>query len=166
MTTSRSTSCCGESRHHHITSSSQLTQSTKLKLNPPKKILAPPGTSAGEAIGGFIKTNGMAGFVQKGMLAELTRGTFSRLVKFWVQPIAHEKVFGKKQKDGNPLTKALAGVLATVPEVLVISPLENIKLAEQLDKEKRFTGRGRSTDEDFLSDESRERVSSASSDGL
>lgn len=45
-----------------------------------------------------------------------------------------------KQKDGNPFTKGLSGVLATIPEVLVISPLENIKLAEQLDKEKKFNG--------------------------
>lgn len=98
------------------------------------------GVGAGEAISGFLKTHGVAGFAKQGMVAELTRGTFSRLVKFWVQPIAHENVFGMKQKDGNPLTKGLAGMLATVPEVVIISPIENIKLAEQLDKEKKFNG--------------------------
>lgn len=105
-------------------------------------VMSSPGTSAGAAISGFLKTHGVAGFAKQGMAAELTRGTFSRLVKFWVQPIAHESVFGYPQKNGNPITKGLAGVLATVPEVLIISPLENIKLAEQLDKDKRFNGMG------------------------
>jgi len=105
-------------------------------------VMSSPGLSAGEAISGFIKTHGIAGFAKQGMAAELSRGTFSRLVKFWVQPIAHEAAFGRKQKDGNPITKGIAGMLATIPEVIVISPLENIKLAEQLDKEKRFNGMG------------------------
>mmetsp|Transcript_6335 Transcript_6335/g.15688 ORF Transcript_6335/g.15688 Transcript_6335/m.15688 type:complete len:300 (-) Transcript_6335:1139-2038(-) len=105
-------------------------------------VMSNPGVGAGEAISGFLKTHGVAGFAKQGMVAELTRGTFSRLVKFWVQPIAHENVFGMKQKDGNPLTKGLAGMLATVPEVVIISPIENIKLAEQLDKEKKFNGMG------------------------
>ncbi|CAD7939752.1 unnamed protein product [Amoebophrya sp. A25] len=105
-------------------------------------VMANPGVGAGAAISGFLNTHGVAGFAKQGMLAELSRGTFSRLVKFWMQPIAHEAAFGMKQKDGTPITKGLAGMLATVPEVLTISPLENIKLAEQLDKDKRFNGMG------------------------
>jgi len=61
-------------------------------------------------------------------------------VKFFFQPIAHRNVFGKKEADGNPLTKGLAGAIATIPEVAAISPLENIKLAAQLDKEGKFNG--------------------------
>jgi len=41
---------------------------------------------------------------------------------------------------GNPGTKGAAGAAATIPEVIIISPLENLKLAEQLDKDKRFNG--------------------------
>merc|ERR1712190_409914 len=41
---------------------------------------------------------------------------------------------------GTPVSKGLAGAAATVPEVFAISPLENIKLAAQLDKEGKFKG--------------------------
>merc|ERR1719281_122682 len=57
-----------------------------------------------------------------------------------MQPIAHQAAFGKDQSKGTPISKGLAGALATVPEVIAISPLENIKLAAQLDKEGRFKG--------------------------
>ena len=40
----------------------------------------------------------------------------------------------------SPSPTGTAGVLATIPEVMAISPFENIKLAEQLDKEKKFSG--------------------------
>lgn len=66
----------------------------------------------------------------------------SRVIKFWLQPITHQKAFGKKQSEGTSLTKGLAGAIATVPEVLAISPFENVKLAQQLDKDKRFKGTG------------------------
>merc|ERR1711870_110065 len=42
--------------------------------------------------------------------------------------------------QGTPVSKGLAGAIGTVPEVLAISPLENIKLAAQLDKEGKFKG--------------------------
>merc|ERR1712056_135687 len=41
---------------------------------------------------------------------------------------------------GTPVSKGLAGAIGTVPEVIAISPLENIKLAAQLDKEGKFKG--------------------------
>jgi len=102
--------------------------------------MANPGTGAGAALSGFIQTHGMAGFVKQGLVAEVTRASFSRMVKFWVQPIAHRNLFGKPESQGSPISKGLAGAVATIPEVFIISPLENMKLAEQLDKEKRFSG--------------------------
>lgn len=99
-----------------------------------------PGLGPGAALSGFIQTHGYAGFVKQGLVAEVTRASFSRLIKFWLQPIAHKSLFGGPESTGNPLTKGVAGAVATIPEVITISPLENFKLAEQLDKEKRFNG--------------------------
>lgn len=105
-------------------------------------VMANPGMGAGAAVGGFVRDHGVMGFVKQGLGAELLNRTFSRIIKFWCQPIAHEMAFGKKQKDGNAFTKGAAGVLATLPEVACIAPFENIKLAEQLDKDKKFNGMG------------------------
>merc|ERR550532_2978710 len=57
-----------------------------------------------------------------------------------MQPIVHEAIYKKPETKGSPVSKGTAGALATVPEVFAISPLENIKLAAQLDKEGRFAG--------------------------
>merc|ERR1712217_704290 len=78
--------------------------------------------------------------VKQGLVAEVTRASFSRMIKFWLQPVAHTTFFGRPESKGNPITKGVSGALATIPEVITISPLENFKLAEQLDKEKRFNG--------------------------
>lgn len=102
--------------------------------------MANPGTGPVTAVKGFVGTHGLKGFVQQGLAAEVTRASFSRMIKFWAQPIVHKKLFGKPETKGSPITKGLAGALATIPEVIVISPLENLKLAEQLDTEKRFKG--------------------------
>lgn len=102
--------------------------------------MANPGTGAGAALSGFVQTHGMAGFVKQGLAAEVTRASFSRAIKFFLQPIAHKNFFGRPESQGNPVTKGVSGALATIPEVITISPLENFKLAEQLDKEKRFNG--------------------------
>jgi solute carrier family 25 2-oxodicarboxylate transporter 21 len=102
--------------------------------------MANPGTGAGAALSGFVQTHGMAGFVKQGLAAEVTRASFSRGIKFFLQPVAHRTFFGRPEAKGNPLTKGLSGAIATIPEVITISPLENFKLAEQLDKEKRFNG--------------------------
>eukprot|EP00388_Colpodella_angusta_P004936 GDKJ01015683.1.p1 GENE.GDKJ01015683.1~~GDKJ01015683.1.p1 ORF type:complete len:302 (-),score=53.71 GDKJ01015683.1:311-1216(-) len=100
--------------------------------------MANPGTGAVSALKGFLKVHGLKGFLNQGLGAEITRATFSRSVKFWMQPIAHQLIFEKNEKLGSPLTKGIAGALATIPEVIVISPFENIKLAQQLDREGRF----------------------------
>jgi len=99
-----------------------------------------PGTGAGAALKGFVEAHGMMGFVKQGLVAEVTRATLSRAIKFFIFPISHRKIYGREVAKGNPFTKGTAGAAATFPEVLAISPLENIKLAAQLDKEGRFKG--------------------------
>lgn len=99
-----------------------------------------PGTGAGAALKGFLEVHGVMGFVKQGLVAEVCRASTSRAIKFFFQPICHQNFFGKPESKGSPVTKGLAGALATFPEVLAISPLENIKLAAQLDKDKRFNG--------------------------
>jgi len=98
-----------------------------------------PGLGAKDALSGFLKTHGVIGFVKQGMAVEVFRSSLARGIKFWVQPIANKKLLSMGFAD-NYGTKGLSGVLATFPEVAVISSMENIKLAQQLDKDKRFSG--------------------------
>jgi len=98
-----------------------------------------PGLGAKDALSGFLKTHGVIGFVKQGMAVEVFRSSLARGIKFWVQPIANKQLLNMGFAD-NYGTKGLSGVLATFPEVFVISSMENIKLAQQLDKDKRFTG--------------------------
>jgi solute carrier family 25 2-oxodicarboxylate transporter 21 len=93
-----------------------------------------------ELVSGFYKAHGIKGFLKQGLGPEMIRATFSRSIKFWLQPITHSALFGKKQSEGSPWSKGVAGALATIPEVLAISPFENAKLAQQLDRDKRFKG--------------------------
>jgi solute carrier family 25 2-oxodicarboxylate transporter 21 len=99
-----------------------------------------PGTGAGEALSGFLKAHGVMGFVKQGLVAEVTRASISRAIKFFMQPIVHKGMYGVPETKGTPISKGLAGAIGTFPEVLAISPLENIKLAAQLDKEGKFAG--------------------------
>jgi solute carrier family 25 2-oxodicarboxylate transporter 21 len=102
--------------------------------------MANPGTGAGEALSGFLATHGPMGFVRQGLVAEVTRASISRTLKFFFQPVAHSAMYGVPETKGTPVSKGVAGAVATIPEVIAISPLENIKLAAQLDKEGKFKG--------------------------
>jgi solute carrier family 25 2-oxodicarboxylate transporter 21 len=99
-----------------------------------------PGTGAGTALKGFVEAHGVMGFVKQGLVAEVTRASMSRAIKFFMQPIVHKSLYGKPETQGTAISKGLAGAIGTVPEVIAISPLENIKLAAQLDKEGKFKG--------------------------
>merc|ERR1712151_873631 len=92
------------------------------------------------ALKGFLEAHGVMGFVKQGLVAEVTWASISRAIKFFMQPIVHKNLYGKPETQGTAVSKGLAGALGTVPEVIAISPLENIKLAAQLDKEGRFKG--------------------------
>lgn len=99
-----------------------------------------PGTGAGAALKGFLEAHGVMGFVKQGLVAEVTRASISRAIKFFMQPIVHKAIYGKPETQGTAVSKGLAGAIGTVPEVIAISPLENIKLAAQLDKDGKFKG--------------------------
>lgn len=101
--------------------------------------MSTPGLGAGDALSGFLKTHGVMGFVKQGMAVEVVRSSLARGIKFWVQPIANQKLLSMGFKD-NYGTKGLSGVIATFPEVWAIAGMENIKLAQQLDKDKKFNG--------------------------
>jgi len=102
--------------------------------------MANPGMGASEGLRNFLQAHGVQGFLKKGLAAEISRASTSRMLKFWLQPIAHNTFFGVDQGKGTPVTKGVAGALATIPEAFVITPLENLKIAEQLDKDKKFNG--------------------------
>jgi solute carrier family 25 2-oxodicarboxylate transporter 21 len=104
--------------------------------------MANPGMSAGTAFKTFVDAHGLTGFITQGLGAELMRGGSARTIKFWMWPVMHEGVYGKKLAKGDPVSKGIAGALATFPEVIFISPLENMKLCAQLDKEGKFKGTG------------------------
>ena len=95
-------------------------------------------SSVGTLVRNFYQNHGAIGFIKQGLGPEMARAIFSRVIKFWLQPLTHKLIFKKSEKEGNPFTKGLAGALSTIPEVLTISPFENLKLAQQLDKEKKF----------------------------
>merc|ERR1712087_404250 len=99
-----------------------------------------PGTGAGAALKGVVEAHGLMGFVRQGLVAEVTRASVSRAIKFFMQPIVHKAIYNKPETKGTPVKKGMAGALGTVPEVIAISPLENIKLAAQLDKDGKFSG--------------------------
>jgi solute carrier family 25 2-oxodicarboxylate transporter 21 len=86
----------------------------------------------------FYNTHGAIGFIKQGLGPEMARAIFSRVIKFWLQPLAHKLIFKKTEKQGSSISKGIAGAIATIPEVLIISPFENLKLAQQLDKDKKF----------------------------
>lgn len=86
----------------------------------------------------FYQAHGPLGFLKQGLGPEMARAICSRVLKFWIQPITHNLLFKKSEKEGTPLTKGIAGALATIPEIFAISPFENLKLAQQLDREKKF----------------------------
>ncbi len=46
-------------------------------------VMASPGLSPGQALSGFIQTHGYIGFLKQGLAAEMCRGTFSRMIKFY-----------------------------------------------------------------------------------
>jgi solute carrier family 25 2-oxodicarboxylate transporter 21 len=95
-------------------------------------------SSVTSLIKSFYEVHGAIGFIKQGLGAEMARAIFSRVLKFWIQPMTHNLIYKKSEKQGTSISKGVAGALATIPEVLIISPFENLKLAQQLDKDKKF----------------------------
>ncbi|CAK0793127.1 unnamed protein product, partial [Prorocentrum cordatum] len=68
------------------------------------------------ALSGFLKTHGVMGFVKQGLVAEVTRASISRAIKFFMQPIVHKGIYGVPETKGTPISKGLAGAIGTFPE--------------------------------------------------
>jgi solute carrier family 25 2-oxodicarboxylate transporter 21 len=86
----------------------------------------------------FYKTHGLKGFVSQGVLPELLKSSSMRVSKFFFFPIVCEGLFNKKVPKASGLEKGIAGALATVPEILMISPMEVAKIGLQLDRENKY----------------------------
>ncbi len=91
-----------------------------------------------ELVKDFHRAHGINGLIKQGMGPDMCRVISSQVIKFIAQPEAHKHVFGKDASEGTMVTKGISGALAGIPEVVVITPFEILKLALQLDKDKRF----------------------------
>lgn len=97
--------------------------------------MANPGQSASASLSWFIRENGLAGFAKQGLVPEVMRATLARFLKFSALNPIHNSLFGKDFSKGAMVTKGAAGSLSTIAEIIVCSPFENVKLAEQLAKD-------------------------------
>lgn len=91
-----------------------------------------------QLIRNFVSAHGVKGLVSQGVMPEMARATVMRVVQFFSYPLCHEALTGKKPSEGTPMTKLVSGMAASLPSALAITPLENAKIALQLDKENRF----------------------------
>jgi hypothetical protein len=76
--------------------------------------------------------DGLKGFATQGVLPEMMRATYMRVLKFFLFPITHKAMFGTPENKGSPMTKAAAAAVASLPEGFTIQPLEVAKIALQL----------------------------------
>ena len=90
------------------------------------------------SIGKFVRESGIKAFTSQGIVPELAKSTVMRVSKFFFFPIMCEGIFNKPPPKCSPLEKGIAGAIATVPEIVAISPFEIAKLRAQLDKEGKF----------------------------
>lgn len=91
----------------------------------------------------FYKTHGIKGFVSQGVIPELVKSSSMRVSKFFFFPIVCNGMWGKAPPKASGLEKGLAGALATVPEILMIAPMEVAKIGLQLDRENKFKNNSR-----------------------
>jgi solute carrier family 25 2-oxodicarboxylate transporter 21 len=96
------------------------------------------GSHQAFSIGDFYRKFGLRGMLGQGLVPELVKSSSMRVSKFFLFPIGLNSIFGKTASKASPLEKGIAGALATVPEILMISPMEVAKIGLQLDKENKF----------------------------
>jgi len=82
----------------------------------------------------FHAQHGMKGFATQGVIPEMLRATYMRVLKFFLFPITHKAMYGKPETQGSGVSKAIAAGVASLPEGFTIQPLEVAKIALQLDK--------------------------------
>merc|ERR1711871_992934 len=96
------------------------------------------GGGAVQLVKEFHAVHGLKGFATQGVLPEMLRATYMRVLKFFLFPICHKAVWGRPQEQGNGATKAVAAALASLPEGFTIAPIEVSKIALQLDKTNKY----------------------------
>eukprot|EP01066_Platyproteum_vivax_P001742 Platyproteum_vivax@DN121_c0_g1_i1.p1 len=84
----------------------------------------------------FVATHGYVGLLSQGVVPEVLRATWMRVLKFFFFPITHEAMWKKPTSQGTPFEKAIAGSIAVIPEVLTITSLELAKIGLQTDSAK------------------------------
>mmetsp|Transcript_21523 Transcript_21523/g.38029 ORF Transcript_21523/g.38029 Transcript_21523/m.38029 type:complete len:339 (-) Transcript_21523:43-1059(-) len=95
------------------------------------------------SVGAHYQKHGINGFVSKGVLPELAKSSVMRVSKFFFFPLICEGLWGSGPSKCTVVEKGLAGALATVPEILMISPLEVAKIGIQLDAENKYNNNSR-----------------------
>jgi len=96
------------------------------------------GSGESFSLGAHYRTFGIKGFVSQGVIPELVKSSSMRVSKFFFFPIVCNGLWGKDPSKSTALEKGLAGALATVPEILMISPMEVAKIGLQLDRENKY----------------------------
>jgi hypothetical protein len=119
--------------------------------------MASAGSKEPFSISAYYQKFGLKGFVSKGVVPELAKSSVMRISKFFFFPILCNQLHGKEPAKCSVGEKAIAGALATVPEILMISPLEVAKIGIQLDVENKYKNNSRA----FLSDLYKSRGASA-----
>ncbi|GMH78267.1 hypothetical protein TL16_g07732 [Triparma laevis f. inornata] len=97
-----------------------------------------PGTAVPKLVGDFYKDFGAKGFISQGLAPEVSRATVMRGVKFALYPRLHRKLFKKEASEGTTKTKIIAAAATSVPEVLLIMPLEVSKILLTTDTGNKF----------------------------
>lgn len=96
------------------------------------------GSSTPFSLTAHYKAFGVRGFVSQGVVPELVKSSSMRISKFFLFPVACDALWGKGAGKCSAVEKGLAGALATVPEILMISPMEVAKIGLQLDQANAF----------------------------
>jgi len=90
----------------------------------------------------FKNSHGYSGFFTQGLAPELARSTWMRFIKFALFPVVHLALHGIPESAGNGISKAVAAIVASVPEAISIMPLEIAKVSLQLDAKNAFKNNG------------------------
>lgn len=106
--------------------------------------------STTELLKDFHARHGLKGFVSQGVVPEMIRATYMRVLKFFLFPITHKAMFGKPETQGTPFSKAAAAAVASLPEGFTIQPIEVSKIALQLDKTNKYNNNASAVIKDIM----------------
>jgi len=95
-----------------------------------------------EIVRKFVRLYGISGLFRQGVVPEMARATWMRVLKFFLFPITHRAMYDKDPSKGSGITRAIAGAVCSIPETISIVPIEMSKIGLQLDKENKFKNKG------------------------